>query len=1064
MVFMRDFLKEINNKMNHKIKDIKNWQAREAIYKETGKYKFISDWDNFQLGDSWSEEEEITTFFKTKVFIPEIDFENKLELNIETGGEAALYINDELIQGLDRNHSYVTISKDYSSKEVELFIEAALDRINKIYVPSPDYKHVLNKAALLSVNKSAETFYYNILSLIELIETLEERNKKDVLVQLKDIFSTLKEDYRSYPKSKIDFNILNKKYSKLINNIDYDTTYKIACFGHAHIDVAWLWQFKETVRKSARSFSTAVNLMEEYPEFKFIQSQPKLYQYMKEYYPNLYEKIKDKIADKNWQVEGGMWVEADTNLLSGESLVRQFLYGKKFIREEFNVESKVGWLPDVFGYTASLPQIMKKSEVDYFMTSKISWNDTNDFPYSIFRWEGIDGTDVLTHVPRVLLPYTYNGEVYADKILKVRDNYEMQKETEIEEFKYGDSSNYFKQDRVIPDDQLIYIYGYGDGGGGVTPSFINKIKRFDKLPYMPKLEFAQPREYFENLEKDMQINNREYPTWKGELYLEYHRGTYTTQAEIKRQNRYLEDNIREAEILNTITERYPQNKFENLWKKINLNQFHDIIPGSSIKEVYEDVNQIYAEVTDEINNILKNNLSSLGNNIEIKSKDNSKYYLIWNGLDYKRSSYIKFSTEEFDKDIEVFDYITGKKLKNNSKEDLKEKKLFEIYIEDVPPFGYRIIEIKENKEPNNDMTSKLNKNNIDKTLENSYYKIKFKEGLITSLFDKRREVELIKEGKVGNELQFFVDKPDKYEAWEQDADFEEHRIYDELELDSFEIKEYNTQKVAQLKWNFRKSVFKQNILIYDNLDRIDIKNKVAWRDREILVKAAFPLNILSNEARYEIAYGNITRPTTNNTSYEKAQFEVPGHRWADLSEPGLGFSIINDCKYGYDIKGSLMRLTLLKSPNYPDETADYGIHEFTYSLYTHDGIYYNSNLLKHADDLNRPFLTKNIEINNDVKDNSNLSYSFAKIIKGNSRLEVIKRSEQNPDKVILRFFEPYGGKDKVEVELTKEIKNVETVNLIENKINDKVKYEKNNLNFEMDPFEIKTIKLELIDN
>ena len=1061
---MREFLKEIYNKMSYKIKDIENWQARKAYYPKTGEYEYLTDWNDFKIGDEWSEDEGITTFFKSEVYLPKIEPENKLVLHIETGGEAALYIDNELIQGLDRNHSYVTLNNKFFDKKVELFIEAALDRINKIYVPDPDYKHILSNASLIAVNKPAEEFYYNILSLIELIESLQENDNSSAPDQLLEIFSTLRKDYRSFSETKINFNKLNTKHNNLIENIDYDTPYKIACFGHAHIDVAWLWQFKETVRKSARSFSTAVNLMEEYPEFKFIQSQPKLYQYMKEYYPNLYKKIKDKVVENNWQVEGGMWVEADTNLLNGESLVRQFLYGKKFIREEFNVESKVCWLPDVFGYTASLPQIMKKSEIDYFMTSKISWNDTNDFPYSVFHWEGIDGTNVLTHVPRVLLPYTYNGEVEADKIIKVRDNYEKQKENEQDEFKYGDSSNYFKQDRVIPDDQLIYIYGYGDGGGGVTPGFINKIKRFDKLPYMPKLEFAQPREYFENLEEDMKINNREYPTWKGELYLEYHRGTYTTQAEIKLQNRRLEDNIREAEILNTITEQYPQSKFEELWKKINLNQFHDIIPGSSIEEVYEDVNEIYADVTKEINDILANTLNTISKNINIKSKDNSTFYLIWNGLDYNRSCYIQFKAENFDNYIEVFDYTDGKELDYNIKNNLKGEKIFEVYIDNVPSIGYKIIEVRKNTDQKLSTNSKLEKNNIDKSIENRYYKLEFEEGKITSLYDKRREVELIVEGKAGNELQFFVDKPDKYEAWEQDADFEDHRIFDELELENFEIEKHNTQKVAHLKWSFRKSVFEQNIILYDNIDRIDIKNRVDWLDREILVKVAFPLNILSDQARYEIAYGNITRPTTNNTSYEKAQFEVPGHRWADLSEPGLGFSIINDCKYGYDIKDNLMRLTLLKSPNYPDETADYGLHEFTYSLYTHQGIYYKSKLLKHANDLNRPLLKKELETSNAIDNNNNLSYSFAKIMKGNSKLEVIKKSEQNPNEIILRLYEPYGGKDKVEIELAKNIQNATIVNLIENKVEEKVKYNNNKLSLQMDPFEIKTIKLKLIDN
>ena len=1057
---MENFLEKIKESMKTKIKDITEWQKREAYYIAADNYKHKDNWQDFKLGQNWSEEEDITTFFKTKVKLPnEIKEEEKFVMHIETGGEAALYINDELIQGLDRNHAYVTINnKEYLGKEVELFIEAALDRINKIYVPDPNYEHKLSTAELILINKQAEDFYYNIISLIELINTLKKRNEDAKAREMKNIFEQIKNQYYIQAGTQIDYEYLNKKFESLIEEVDFDTSYKIACFGHAHIDVAWLWQFKETIRKSARSFSTAVNLMDEYPAFKFIQSQPQLYWYIKEYYPELYEKMKKKIEINNWQPEGGMWVEADTNLLSGESLVRQFLYGKKFLKEEFDYDSKVCWLPDVFGYTASLPQIMKKSEVDYFMTSKISWNDTNEFPYSIFHWEGLDGTDVLTHVPRVILPQTYNGEVEADKILDVRDNYEEQKEDYEFEFKYGDSSNYFKKDRVVPDDQLIYIYGYGDGGGGVTAGFINKIKKFNKLPYMPRLEFAQPKEYFDNLKKDMVKNKREYPTWRGELYLEYHRGTYTSQSEIKLQNRRLEDKIREAEILNTITDLYPQSDIEKNWKKINLNQFHDIIPGSSIKEVYKDVNEIYDNVDQNLDKIIANTLDQLINDIGLNKNSNSKYYLIWNGLDYKRSTYIQFNKKELnfsENNISFYDPVKKEEIEFTKRKNLNDEIIYEIYLEDIPSFGYKVIEIKENE---NDIKTVNQEITDNKTVENAYYKLKFEKGKITSLYDKRREVELIEEGKAGNELQFFVDKPDRFEAWEQDADFEEHRIEDELELQEFKINEYKTEKVVTLKWKFRKSTFKQNIILYNNLDRIDFKNKVVWKDREILVKTAWPVNIVSDQARYEIAYGNITRPTTNNTSFEKAQFEVPGHRWADLSEPGLGFSILNDCKYGYDIKDNLVRLTLLKSPNYPDETADYGIHEFTYSIYTHNGIYYNSNLLDHANDLNRKVLKKEIkDVNNKDKETKQLVHSYLEKIKGNSKIEVIKKPEYQKSGYVLRLYEPYGGKDQVQIEFNKNIKEAKLVNLIENEKDQNINYNENILKLDMDPFEIKTV-------
>jgi len=575
---------------------------------------------------------------------------------------------------------------------------------------------------------------------------------------------------------------------------------------------------------------------------------------------------------------------------------------------------------------------------------------------------------------------------------------------------------------------------------------------------MPRLEFAQPKEYFDNLKKDMVENEREYPTWRGELYLEYHRGTYTSQAEIKLQNRRLEDKIREAEILNTITDFYPQSDIENNWKKINLNQFHDIIPGSSIKEVYKDVNEIYANVDQNLDQIIENTLEKLIDDIELNRNDDSKYYLIWNCLDFKRSNYIQFNEDELnisEDNISFYDPVKDEKLKFTKRKNLNDEIIFDIYLEDIPSFGYKVIEIRENE--NDIKTTRQNITN-NKTVENEYYKLKFAKGKIISLFDKKRDVELIEEGKAGNELQFFVDKPDRFEAWEQDADFEDHRIEDELELQEFAINEYKTEKVVTLKWKFRKSTFEQNIILYNNLDRIDFKNKVDWKEREILVKTAWPVNIVSDQARYEIAYGNITRPTTNNTSFEKAQFEVPGHRWADLSEPGLGFSILNDCKYGYDIKDNLVRLTLLKSPNYPDETADYGVHEFTYSIYTHNGVYYNSNLLDHANDLNRKVLKKEIkDVNNKDKETKQLVNSYLEKINGNSRIEVIKKPEYQTSGTIIRLYEPYGGKDQEKFKFNKNIKEAKIVNLIENETNDNINYDGKVLKLDMGPFEIKTV-------
>jgi len=1087
---MDQFLEELTKALIIESREITDWQRIETEYSDLISYNHLNNWKKIELPTEWSEAENITTFFKSNFEFPAQNKENNIwELIFETGGEALLSIDGEIVHGLDRNHSQMIVdSKQFAGKKVELVIEAALDRINKIYLEIPDYRHLFSKAEFRIVSKKGKAFYYNLLSLFELKEVMKNRESEKYQL-LEVIYHKLKQKYYREVKKEtnIDFSVLNELYHSEINKIKDENDYQIACFGHAHIDLAWLWQFKETVRKSARSFSTALNLIKAYPEFKFIQSQPKLYQYVEKYFPDLFSRIKAETKNNNWQVEGGMWVEADTNLISGESLVRQFLYGKKYIKEHFKEDSKVLWLPDVFGYTGSLPQIMKKAEIDYFMTSKISWNDTNDFPYSIFNWVGIDGSQVLTHVPRVILPYTYNGEVDAAKIKEIEANYEEQKKENTFDYKFGDSSNYFKKDRVIPDQNLIYIYGYGDGGGGVTEEFIEKLKRFNELPYLPDIDFSQPREYFKRIDAERKQNNISYPDWRGELYLEYHRGTYTSQAKIKLKNRRLEEKIKKAETLNTIYQSIEQQHLEKLWQDILSNQFHDILPGTSIKEVYQDVEEIYEDVETELDQIIDSNLDqALNLNIDKlvefdknSAAANADYFLIWNSRARKRNSYLEIdcSDLEIDSEIKVQSWPEAKDLKFSLKRDLSLNKILKIYLEDFPALSAKLIKIK--KTENNNLK---NKNSTHKrkvytpaqleaelpVIENQYYRLKFAaEGTITSIYDKELQRELIEFGKKANQLQFFVDKPPRYDAWEIEADFEDKEIKNELRLEKFIIKENNLEKIAALSWKFRDSIIKEEIILLNYKKRIDFNCDLNWQEREILVKTVFPVDVLSDQASYEIAFGQIKRPTTENTDHEKAQFEVPAHRWADLSESGFGVSLLNDSKYGYDIKNNLMRLTLLKSSNYPDPTADAGRHQFRYSLYSHSGILRDSNTLSEAENINEKFLSKKINNFKELRINTQsqkIFKSIIEIIKGKSRLTAFKKAEKDKS-LILRFYEPYGGRDRVKIKIADyyKIKKIEEVNLLENKIDNQneIKTENNHLSFEMKRFEIKTLKIYL---
>lgn len=1051
---MRRFLEEVKNQIVQDRRPITEWLKREAIYQRAGKFIYRDqEWMPFKTGDLWSEEEEVTTFFKTTLTIPEEWADRKVVLKILTGGEAAIYLNGEIYHGLDENHQHAPLdAKKMAGREIELLVEAALHRINKLYVPIPDYRHCLSLAEVQVIDQEIEEFYYNLLALVELYEVLQKKEHADS-DRIREIFGQLKIGFCSPER---DFGALNAIYQRKVAELKKEESYHMACFGHAHIDVAWLWQFKETIRKCGRTFSTAVRLMENHPEFRFIQSQPKLYQYIKSFYPALYQEIKEKIQSGKWQVEGSMWVEADTNLVSGESLVRQFLYGKKFAREEFGIEMKICWLPDVFGYSGALPQIMKKSEVDYFMTSKISWNDTNDFPYAVFNWAGIDGTEVLTHIPRVILPFTYNGEIYADKVIQVKENYENQKKENVFQYKFGDSSNYFKRDQVIPDNQLMFIYGYGDGGGGVTEEFIEKIKRFDQLPHLPYMRFSQPHEYFLALERDMIEQEITYPVWRGELYFEYHRGTYTSQAKVKLNNRLAETGIRHAETLRTLTGVHSQEVIQKIWEDIGLNQFHDIIPGSSIHEVYQDVEMIYQEIDQQIKMIIDDSLVKLTEDIQVLHLDDqAKYYLIWNGLGYQRDGLITLDYQE-NRRPRFYDLKTGEELTAVFQEVAGANKIV-LAVNNMPAIGYQVIKelLTDDVVDINQPVSVGTSENL--TVENFFFKVILEGGEISSIYDKQRHRELITEGTIGNELQFFVDKPPRYEAWEQVAEFDQLQIKDEVQVIDLKIQEDELQKIITVTKRFRNSTFIQDIILYDTIDRIDFRTEVDWQEREILVKTAFAVNVFSERARFEIAYGNLARPTTKNTSWEKAQFEVPGHRWVDLSEPGLGVSLINDCKYGYDVKDNLLRLTLLKAPNYPDPKADAGLHQFTYSLYAHDGVFYQSNLLRYAEDLTNPLLCRQFIPANGRRATEK---SFLWVQEGHSRLEVLKESEDGLG-WILRFYEPYGGKDRVQIGFAPEflIQSAEVVNLLENPLDESLQYTENSLSFAMKSFEIKTVKV-----
>lgn len=710
-------------------------------------------WRDFKTDDLWGGMD-CHGWFKCSVEVP-AEFEGKtiaLEFHtFEEGWDATnpqfiLYVNGEEVQGLDINHRESILTHNaVPGTRYDIDLHAYAGRLS-------DKKATLH-GKLVVVDMAARELYYNLQVPVDVCKELdkEDKNRIDMLNVLNDAVNLI--DLR-IPKSKeydesikVANDFLNDKfYGELCGHNDVIAT----CVGHTHIDVAWQWTVEQTREKVARSFSTVLKMMEEYPEYIFMSSQPQLYQFLKKDYPRIYEKVKEKVKEGVWEPEGSMWLEADCNVTSGESLIRQILHGKRFFKEEFNVENRVLWLPDVFGYSAALPQILKKSGVDYFMTTKIAWNQFNKIPNDTFMWEGIDGTEILTHFITTTCPgqerdsifTTYNGHIQPDAIMGAWRRY---------------------QNKDINNDVLV-SFGWGDGGGGATIKMMENGRRLAKgIPGAPKVKMGTALDYFERLEKTVG-NNKKLPKWVGELYLEYHRGTYTSMARNKRDNRICENLYTSAEKISSLAmlegKSYPYDNIRDSWENILLNQFHDIIPGSSIKEVYDVTAEEYEHLIKNGNDIVSNGIEYLASKINLDDRS----VVVLNTLGFERSDIAKFEVPEDINNVAVIDEngeeIICQRVENNSA-------IF--FAKSIPANGYKSFRIIE-------ATSKSsNEVSLSTTeAENKFVKLKFNEkGEITSFIDKLSNREILKEGTVGNEIQAFEDKPMCFDNWDIDIYYKE---------------------------------------------------------------------------------------------------------------------------------------------------------------------------------------------------------------------------------------------------------------------------------------------------
>ncbi len=989
-----------DKKLERRISELREYRYRDVIHLETFAARedtqgvvnpvlpeSFEGWDTLRVGDTWKgrdlylwmhREIPVPAQWKGKRILGIFDF-GKTGGGNNSGFESMLYLNGEMYQGVDANHMEAFFDDKYcgTTLDVTFRLWSGLEGGG---VPTVQ-EHRIARADLAWLDEQADDFYY-LASMVW--QTLQELSESDPLQH--DLRRALDAACHcidwSYPGSDAFYESVREADTLLnetIDGMEKRSPINVSCVGHTHIDVAWLWRLKHTREKCSRSFSTVLRLMEQYPEYIFLQTQPQLYEYMKEEFPELYSKIKERVAEGRWEADGAMWVEADCNLTSGESLTRQILLGSKFIKEEFGREVEYLWLPDVFGYSWALPQILKKAGIRTFMTTKISWNQYNRMPHDTFIWKGIDGSEVLTHFITTPEPwnerdswfYTYNGRLVPRTVKGVWDAY---------------SEKQLNKD-------LLISFGYGDGGGGVNRDMLENRRRIDKIPGLPNLKLSRAGEYFRRLHETVENTDQYVHTWDGELYLEYHRGTYTSQARNKRRNRKMELLYRNAEWLAVMKgikrgslEYANQEELTKGWKHILTNQFHDIIPGSSIHEVYEDSGKDYEYIESVAQGVRKDALSCI-----LTQEEDA--YTVFNASGWRRSQVVAVPGGR-----------TGVYLDGDGRELTAQRAGAVTYVEvkEVPAMGTAVLRFKEQsaEEPEARFTVR------GREIETPYYSISINGyGQITRLYDKTFDREVLPEGQRANVLQMFEDKPLNHDAWDIDI-FYQQKMREITELTKFEVTELGALRMAiRLEWTYMNSTIAQDMILYSGNRRIDFRTRVDYHENHQLLKAAFPVDIRSTYGTYDVQYGNVRRPNHWNTSWDQARFESVAHRWADLSDRNYGVSLLNDCKYGHDIKDNVIRISLLKAATHPDHLQDQGLHEFTYALLPHGGDFVEGQVVREAYDLNDP-----MEVFAGV---SALDYeSFVSFDSDQVEVDAVKKSEDGAY-IVVRFHEFTGAAGKV---------------------------------------------------
>ena len=986
--------------------NITAWRTKEPVpyhLRQTGEKQEL------KIGDKWGNLFDAAWFHFTGKIPPEA-VGNNIVLLLDVSGEMCVF--DEQgnpVRGLTSAASEYDKRLGMPGKRVYPYVESAKgNEIVDIWVDAGcndlfgrvQNNGTIQEASVAIFHPEIRELFYDFEVLLDSLKVIPEKSPRalEILNSLHEVTHIIWNGFDLTAVAQA-----RQRLKEVVGRKGGDPSLMISAVGHAHIDLGWLWPIRETHRKAARTFSTALANMEIYPDYIFAASQAQLFQWVKDDHPDLYARVRQKIKERRLEPQGALWVECDTNVTGGESLIRQILYGKQFFRDEFNVDPDYVWLPDTFGYSAALPQLIKRSGMSYFSTQKLSWSLINTFPYQSFHWQGIDGSKILVHM---LPEETYNSPAAPRSVGKIEENY----------FQNGLSKH------------ALMVFGIGDGGGGPGEEHLERLQRIKNFAGLSPVEQRWTSEFF----KDWSQEADKLPSWVGELYLERHQGTLTTSGASKWYNRWMEISLRYLEWIATFASldgkyKYPNKKIQTIWKEVLLYQFHDILPGSSIKRVYDESLARYKILSDEVNILIQEIEKEIASGIDTHKF--SEPILVLNPLSWMRDTWVQYNQKW-------------------------------IHLQ-VPAMGYTTIETNTEYEIPDGLTA------TKTVLENDKLRIQFgPEGSITSIFDKSTQREIVPADEPTNRLAVYRDQGD---AWDIPMDYHSAPPNFMKWVNSSAWIDGPKAVIRQV-YQYGFSELTQEISIFTNSSVIEFDSRLHWVEPGTMLRVQFPTTVFAENAAFEIQFGYVTRPTHTNTSWDLAKDEVPAQKWVDLAQRDYGVAILNDCKYGHRVKGHTIELNLLRSVLYPGTRVvpeeeyrpgepfhaytDQGDHHFRYALYPHTGDMTTGEVIKVAYEFNHPVHLVELD---PKTGNQPVQKSLLAVDQPNIIIETVKNSE-NGDGIIIRLYEAWRMKTISILKVGFNIKSVTEVNLIEQD-EQEVQSNDDSIHLEFEPFEIKTIRI-----